>query len=139
MGWSDDHLYCFEVSGKTYGDTNQSSYDSSMKDVKLMTLGRIAQKELPGFIYEYDFGDSWRHDVVIEQSSTIAEGDAYPRCLEGERACPPEDSGGVWGYQERVDAWQDPAHEDHQESREWLGDDFDPAKFSVEAVNKRLS
>lgn len=63
MGWHDDHLHCFEVDGKTYGDADRSSYGSSMKDAKLMTLGRIVQRELPGFIYEYDFGDSWRHDV----------------------------------------------------------------------------
>ena len=136
MGWHDEHLHCFEVGGNRYGDMDRSSFGSSMKDEMLTTLGRIAQRGLTEFVYEYDFGDSWRHQVLIEQ--TLPEADAYPECLEGQRACPPEDSGGVGGYEWKLEVLQNPAHREYEEIREWMGD-FDPEKFSLDDVNRRLA
>ena len=63
---------------------------------------------------------------------------AYPRCIEGARACPPEDVGGIWGYGDFLEAISDPNHEDHDEMVEWVGGEFDPEKFSVDEVNKEL-
>ena len=90
------------------------------------------------FIYEYDFGDSWQHEIVLEKTLEPEPGITYPRCIEGERACPPEDVGGIWGYAEFLDAISDPNHEDHDERVEWVGGEFDPEKFSVDKVNKEL-
>jgi hypothetical protein len=90
------------------------------------------------FLYEYDFGDSWRHEIVLERTMDAEPKVKYPRCVEGARACPPEDVGGVWGYAEFVEAMADPKHESHAEMKEWIGGKFDPGKFSVEAVNKEL-
>src|SRR5439155_2497539 len=89
------------------------------------------------FEYQYDFGDSWGHEVLYE-SCLRAEADrGYPNCLEGARACPPEDVGGAWGYREYAEAIADPHHERHQELLNWSGP-FDPETFDAEAVTKRM-
>ena len=90
------------------------------------------------FTYEYDFGDSWQHEIVLEKTLEPEPRVRYPRCVEGERACPPEDCGGVWGYAELREAIADPKHESHEEMLEWIGGEFDPERFSVDEVNKEL-
>ena len=84
------------------------------------------------FEYEYDFGDGWRHEVLFEGCLGAGRGERYPLCLEGARACPPEDVGGTGGYQEYLEAMADPGHERHEELLAWRGpfnpDAFDPAK-----------
>jgi len=62
----------------------------------------------------------------------------YPRCLDGERACPPEDCGGAWGYEELLEVLNDPDHEDYEHYRGWAGEDFDPERFDLEKVNRTL-
>lgn len=88
------------------------------------------------FKYEYDFGDGWNHEVRYEGSPPLEQGKKYPLCLEGERSCPPDDVGGVWGYAEYLEALADPKHERHEEFMEWNGpfapDDFDPKKATRE-------
>ncbi len=73
------------------------------------------------FHYTYDFGDNWRHEVLVEKVEPPEVGAAYPRCTGGRRACPPEDSVGAWGYAEMVSALGDPDHEQHVDAIEWLG------------------
>ena len=90
------------------------------------------------FTYEYDFGDSWQHEIVLEKTLESEPDVAYPRCIDGARACPPEDVGGIWGYAEFLEAISDPNHENHDEMVEWVGGEFDPEKFSVDEVNKEL-
>jgi len=82
-------------------------------------------------VYEYDFGDGWTHDNLVEKVLPPDPGVAYPRCIAGARACPPEDCGGVWGYADLLDALADPNHELHEEKKEWLGEDFDPEAFDL--------
>jgi hypothetical protein len=88
------------------------------------------------FRYEYDFGDGWEHDVLVEQvqsdGSVIA-----PYCLAGRRACPPEDCGGPWGYEHLLEVLADPAHEEHAHLAEWAGS-FDPAGFDRDETNDLL-
>ena len=91
------------------------------------------------FGYTYDFGDDWEHAITIEKTLPAAEGTTYPTCVAGKRACPPEDCGGPWGYQELLEIIADPAHPERAERLEWLGEDFDPEDFSLEAVNTRLA
>ncbi len=90
------------------------------------------------FFYEYDFGDSWRHEVVVESIEAASQMLKHAVCLEGQRACPPEDCGGVWGYPELLEAIADPKHEDHQERLEWVGGSFDPDAFDLAATNAAL-
>jgi hypothetical protein len=88
------------------------------------------------FKYEYDFGDGWEHEVLFEGCLEPEKGKKYPVCLEGKRACPPEDVGGVWGYEDFLGAIADPKHERHEEFMDWNGpfdpDDFDPKKTTRE-------
>ncbi len=90
------------------------------------------------FTYQYDFGDSWLHRLVIEQVGPPKEDMRYPACLAGKRACPPEDCGGVWGYEHFLEVIGDPNHEEHQELLDWIGGEFDPQAFDREVVNSVL-
>ena len=90
------------------------------------------------FEYEYDFGDSWRHEVLFEGCVEAEPGKKYPLCLEGARACPPEDVGGVWGYADFVEAIQNPDHEDHEGLLEWAGGAFDPEAFGPAAATRAM-
>ena len=85
------------------------------------------------FEYEYDFGDSWMHDVQFEGSPTPQPGVTYPQCLEGERACPPEDVGGTGGYAQYLEALADPDHQRYEEMLNWKG------PFKPDAFNPRFA
>ena len=89
------------------------------------------------FTYEYDFGDCWKHEVLFEGCLKAEKGGRYPLCVEGERACPPEDVGGIGGYEEFLEALADPKHEQHDDFVEWAGE-FDPEMFDVEKTTKLM-
>jgi len=134
MGWHGYHLHQFEIGDTVYG---LEGWGPPIVDETRTRLGDVA----PGgtvFGYQYDFGDSWEHGIRVSQVAEPAAGTTYPRCVAGERACPPEDCGGAWGYTELLDALADPRHERHEELREWVGGSFDPAAFHLEGVNARL-
>jgi len=139
MGWTDSHLHQFVIGGATYGATE---YDDA-GDLELLTeqryrLSQVAPKPGARFVYEYDFGDGWDHTVLVEKITPPEPGARYPLCVAGKRACPPEDVGGVWGYEAFLEAIRNPRHPEHDEYREWAGDEFDPDAFDVEAVNDQL-
>jgi Plasmid pRiA4b ORF-3-like protein len=136
MGWDDCHMYDFEVGGQRYTDPRGMD-DPDMEDAGKVRLGQVAPKEKAKFRYTYDFGDDWRHEVVVEKVLPREAGKAYPACIYGKGACPPEDVGGPWGYMEFVEAIGDPAHERHDEFMEWRAG-FDPEAFDLVAVNRRL-
>lgn len=84
--------------------------------------------------YEYDFGDSWQHAVELEEIAPRPEKSSYPKCLDGERNCPPEDCGGVSGYEDFLEAIDDPEHDEHDEMLTWIGGEFDPDDFRPKQV-----
>jgi hypothetical protein len=90
-------------------------------------------------VYEYDFGDSWTHRIKVEKilKQGPSTGSAV-QCIEGARACPPEDSGGIWGYREMLEALSNPKHKEHKSTMEWLGEEFDPEEFELEKINTFL-
>jgi len=90
------------------------------------------------FVYEYDFGDGWEHEIRVEKILPLEAGVYYPLCLASKRACLPEDCGGIGGCHGLVRAIQDPEHPDHEDMLEWLGGDFDTEKFALEAINQEL-
>jgi len=90
------------------------------------------------FLYEYDFGDGWEHELLVEKILPAEPGVGYPRCLKGKRACPPEDVGGVWGYADFLEIMRDPNHPEHEDMLEWVGGEFDPEVFDLEEVNAEL-
>ena len=102
-------------------------------------LRKIAPEPSAVFSYEYDFGDSWEHRIEVEKVLLPEPGVRYPRCLAGKRACPPEDVGGIFGYEEFLQAIRDPKHPEHEAMREWVGGVFDPEAFDLQGVNERLA
>jgi hypothetical protein len=90
-------------------------------------------------IYEYDFGDGWQHELLLEQVVAPDAQTNYPVCLDGKRKCPPEDVGGVSGYAEFLRAIQSPRHPEHDEWLTWAGGYFEPEEFDLSAVNKALA
>ncbi len=97
MGWESYHLYQFVVGGIEYGDPGMLE-EMEGEDARRVTLATLVRGEKDKFFYEYDFGDSWDHELLIEQMLPPEAGKYYPVCLAGKRACPPEDCGGIWGY-----------------------------------------
>lgn len=141
MGWSDYHMHQFIARKEYYGplDPEDELWGMEKHDEEQTPLSAVvATGRRTRFIYEYDFGDSWRHEIVLEKTMKPEPGVKYPRCTGGRLACPPEDCGGVSGYTHLLDAIADPEHEHHEELLQWVGDDFDPAAFSVDEVNEEL-
>lgn len=141
MGWEGYHLHQFIV-GRTYYSMPDPDGYMEVLDERKYTLADILPKEKSKCVYEYDFGDGWIHDIAVEKITEPEAGVKYPRCTAGKMACPPEDSGGVWGYTNLVEILKDPEHDEHETFVEWLGlesgEEFDPKEFDLADVNKRL-
>jgi hypothetical protein len=140
FGWADGHMWVFSTPAGEYGTANpelghRSAGAKKLSDVAPRAGGRIR--------YTYDFGDDWEHDIAVEDVLPAEPGVTYPRCTAGRRACPPEDSGGIWGYEYLLEVLADPGHEEHADRLDWLGldsaDQFDPAAFDLTEVNEALS
>lgn len=138
MGWTQSHLYQFELGDVCYGEPDPE-YGMPIRSAKATPLRKIAPEAGAVFLYEYDFGDSWQHRIVVEKVLPPEPGIAYPRCVAGKRACPPEDCGGIWGYQEFLEAIRDPEHPEHEAMLKWVGGAFDPEAFDLRAVNEGLA
>lgn len=139
MGWWDYHLHLFQY-GKlllTDADTLAEWGEEGLRD-DTTPLNRLLIVEGASLTYEYDFGDSWQHELVLEVMLPEEETAVYPRCLAGGRACPPEDCGGVWGYEEFLEAIGDPQHEEHETYLEWAGGAFDPEAFDLNKVTRQF-
>jgi len=141
MGWDDSHLHEFRIGSQKFGKPDPSerwlgrSVTLSERTTRLSAvIGRIGAKA----VYTYDFGDSWQHELVLEKVLVPEPGQPYPTCIDGQRQGPPEDCGGIGGFYHLLEAIRDPEHADHEELSEWLGRDFDPDAFCVDAVNRRL-
>jgi len=137
MGWSDSHAYEFTIKEKRYTEYPESEEDGAASGE--FRLGELVKQRGVKFQYLYDFGDSWHHELVLEDSrfSNLEQGDDI-FCFEGERACPPEDVGGIPGYAEFLKALNDPNHEEHQSYMEWTGGDYESESFDAEVVNWEL-
>ncbi|HPH97059.1 MAG TPA: plasmid pRiA4b ORF-3 family protein [Anaerolineaceae bacterium] len=139
FGWYDCHRHDFNYQGDYFGDPDcDDTGELEFSDEKKMTLKKMRLAEGSRIHYQYDFGDSWDHLLLVEKILPLEESMQLPACLKGKRACPPEDVGGVWGYQNFLDAIADPEHEEHDEYLEWCGGDFDPEAFDLNAINKAL-
>lgn len=137
MGWTDSHLHQF-IHRDTYYGPPDREFGMPMASERRTKLHDLLERPKDRFVYEYDFGDSWEHDVVLEEIAEAQPGVRYPRVVGGKRACPPEDVGGSPGYLEFIAAISDPYHEEHQAMLDWVGGRFDPEDFDVIAVNDRV-
>jgi len=137
MGWTDIHLHQFIIDEEYYTIPDPYAI-RPLKDERHFRLNQIAPEEKTEFIYEYDFGDSWEHQILVEKIFDPDPDTSYPVCIKGKRACPPEDVGGVWGYEEFLEAMGDSDNPRHQDILEWWGESFDPEAFDLEEINLEL-
>lgn len=142
FGWWNYHLHQFIINGEQYGipdfedflDEDKIHDDAGVRLSKLIPKsGRVSR-----WIYEYDFGDDWRHEVLFEGYPIPDPKTKYPLCVDGARACPPEDCGGPWGYENYLAILADPGHEEHDEMIEWRGP-FDPEAFDAKEATKEMT
>jgi hypothetical protein len=142
MGWTNSHLHQFAIANVLY--TNPRFMDGDFDDIGARDYSGIRVSDLVAkhgaklrMRYEYDFGDDWQHAIVLEKVTPPEPGAKYPRCIDGERACPPEDVGGVYGFAEYVKAIADPKHSEHCEYLRWNGR-FAPAQFDAATATRRM-
>lgn len=143
MGWTNSHLHHFKVGQQLYGDPmlmEENMEEMDYQDSTRTKLSAILPKtgKRFRFVYEYDFGDSWEHEVLFEGCPKVEAGRQYPICLEGARACPPEDVGGVGGYAGFLEAIQNKDHEEREAMLEWDGGWFDPEEFDPVTATKSM-
>jgi len=142
MGWEDYHLHEFEM----INPSNNSKVNIGIpidddffnREVFPGWNQKIADyfsMENPTANYTYDFGDNWLHKIQLEKILPREQIVNYPICIKGKRACPPEDCGGIWGYEELLEIIKNPGHEEYEEMLEWLGGDFDPEHFDVKEIS----
>jgi len=139
MGWYDCHLHVFSDGSREYGIPDD---ELGHLDERTVSLSQVFSGVGDKLCYTYDFGDDWEHEVTLEKILPESVGATSSFCVTGKGACPPEDCGGPWGYEEMKASLADPEAEDHEDLLEWLGldsgDDFDAKEFSAEEVNHRL-
>jgi hypothetical protein len=139
MGWENCHLHEFKIGRESYGSADEGDdlFAIGMKKDKGIRLKDALPPVSRTFEYIYDFGDDWVHEITVEKFFPPEIGSPRVLCLAGERACPPEDCGGIYGYYKYLEILKDPGHPDHEEVKEWMGR-HDPARFDLERVNAKL-
>lgn len=146
FGWTDSHLHQFNIGGLIYGapefdeDGLSDSRTFEATEVRMIDLHFPCDPEENPLtiLYEYDFGDNWRHLLRLERVA-CEENAKYPRCIAGKRSGPPEDVGGTSGYADFLEAWLDPDHEEHNAMRRWVGRKFHPETCNLDDINKAIA
>lgn len=138
MGWMGGHLHMFSAGGKRYSDPDPEWCDPDLLDEGAVKLSDIVSVKHRSFIYEYDLGDSWEHEVTVENIGSPEPARRYPVCLDGGLACPPEDVGGIGGFYEFLEAVVSPAHPEHDRMLTWAGGGYDPEAFDLDQTNRAL-
>jgi hypothetical protein len=143
MGWTNSHMHQFRVGENRYADPDLMAESFDELEYLDSTTTRISElmpkrRKKVRFTYEYDFGDSWEHELEIEALPAGGGKEEVPTCLDGRGACPPEDVGGVPGFEEFLDAIGDANHERHDELLEWCGGRFDPDQFDPAIATRRM-
>jgi len=143
IGWTNSHVHRFEVNGVPYSDTRyhyaEFEDEPEILEESKASLAKVAPEQGGAFNYDYDFGDSWRHRIVVAAVlPPSTDGAAQAICLDGARACPPEDCGGIWGYANLLEVLKDPKHPEHRTLKRWVGRSFNPDAFNVGKANTWL-
>lgn len=143
MGWANSHLHDFEIRGKRYGDPDlivENFSEMNYRDSTITLLSSVLPEDHQRFRfrYNYDFGDSWKHEVVFEGSPKKEPRKKYPICIEGERACPPDDVGGPHGYADFLRIISDKQNRERVRTLEWAQGWFDPDEFDAAVATKSM-
>ena len=144
MGWENAHLYAFRSPGRRGEDIGIPFDDDFMgvetQDARKIPIRSQLTQEKQKINYEYDFGDSWSHTLLVEKITD--EKITAPRCLKGKGACPPEDCGGIYGYYMMVEAINNPKHPEHDDMQEWMGmeegEQWDVNEFELEECQQEI-
>jgi len=136
FGWTDTHLHQFVIAGRTYGQPDD--FDEGVEDESAVTLAQVIGTRTKRFLYVYDFGDNWEHEVAVEKVIAGNSASEQPLCLGGKRHRPPEDCGGPPGYRNFLEAIRSPARNEHDAMLESVGGSFDPEAFDLATVNRAL-
>jgi hypothetical protein len=139
FGWENCHMHLFKAGKTLYGVPTDDDFGLPTEDERKATVAELLPKKGSKIIYTYDMGDDWHHEIKVEKVSAPAGGKKYPQCIDGARACPPEDCGGVPGFMNLVDALADPKHEQHEELLEWVGGKFDPERFDLKTAYRAVA
>ena len=139
LGWTDSHLHQFIINQVFYGiSDDEFGIDMDVEDETQFKIKDLINKEKEEMVYEYDFGDDWTHKIILEKILPFDVKQSLPKCLKGKRACPPEDCGGVWGYEQLLDNLSNPNNPEYKEAIDWLGYKIDPEKFDIQETNQLL-
>ncbi len=134
MGWTGSHLYEIRARDVGWGLPDPDFDEGPLDARKARLVDVLEDAGVKTIKYLYDYGDGWEHTVKVERITDAVPGTAYPVLINAVGRCPPEDVGGSWGYAEFLDAIADPAHENHAEMKNWIGETFDPKAVDVEAL-----
>ena len=140
MGWTNSHLHEFKAGNFSIGDTGEEACefgDPPQWEERDKKISDYFSKERTRLSYVYDFGDNWEHTIVLEGIEKIEKGAEYPRCIDGARACPPEDCGSTPGYYQLLKILADPKHNEYGKMKMWAGD-FDPEHLDKEEATKGM-
>jgi hypothetical protein len=136
MGWTNSHLHLFRS-----GNFEYSPIEFEVEDTinsRRIKLSSILNMKVTQIRYLYDFGDFWEHDIILEEIIKEEIPGNVPRCLKGKRNCPPEDCGGIWGYEDLLKIISNPKHDEYESTLEWLAGHDDPEYFNLLQVNNSL-
>jgi len=139
MGWKNYHLYQFTFDNLTIADKRLVSDElGPVTDAKTIMVEDICTKKGAILNYEYDFGDGWEHQIELMEISNQPVNALLPIIISGQNACPPEDCGGVGGYEELKKVLLDPGNEENKDMLEWVGYKFNPQEFNKKSAEKEL-
>ena len=138
MGWENYHLHAFRIGNRSFSiPMDDEGFERQDEDSNTVTLSKLGlAKEGSKFMYEYDFGDGWEHEIIVETVTKRNKDRHYPHCLKAVRSCPPEDCGGIWGYHRLLRILKNKNHSEHDETLEWLGEEFDPKFVDIGEINE---
>jgi hypothetical protein len=137
MPWGDCHFHEFRIGDQHYGIPDPE-FAEPMREEEDVTLSELLTPRCMSFVYVYDFGDGWQHRIDLEEVVRRDREQEYPVCIAGENASPPEDSGSLWGYYDKLRILSDPQHPDHESVKEWMPPGFDPGRFDPKKANVLL-
>jgi hypothetical protein len=140
MPWTNSHMHQFIAGKAFYGAPAPEFADMGMEMLNEdeYTLADLAPAAKRKFIYEYDFGDGWAHEVTVEKVLPPDADFKRPVCLAGAKACPPDDCGGMGGYDHLLEILGNPKHPEHAEMLDWVGGEWDAERFDLDQTNRRL-
>jgi hypothetical protein len=138
MGWDDYHLFEFSAPRNIHIGIRDPDDLYECLDAQTKRLNEYLGREGDKILYTYDFGDNWEHEMKLEKILHVDQKMGHPLCIKGKRACPPEDCGGVGGYEDLLEIIKNPEHEEYEEMMEWLEGEFDPEEFDIDFINEEL-